>query len=294
MVLLPLTLLTGVPASQPAHGWVRALRPASAPRRVVSLAPSVTETLFALGLGPRVVGVTRFCDRPPGVQNLPRVGGFSDPSLEAILALRPDAVVAVPSEGNRRVVERLVDLRVPVLVVPDTTVEDVRVAITLMGAELGAAPAAQTLWNTMEARMAAVGAGVKGRPPPRVLILYDTRPAIAAGPGSFADAMLTRAGAINVVKDATVPYPTLSLETVVALRPDVVLDASMGARTEGGGSAALEALLGPFSDVPAVRTKRLLSVPPGVLARPGPSMAEDLEVLADLCHGNATPKPNAP
>ncbi len=271
------------PQDQP-RGWWRAVAPPKPPVRLVSLAPSVTEMLFALDLGPRVVGVTRYCDKPAAAAALPKVGGFSDPSLEAILALKPDAVVGVPAEANRKVVDRLVELGVPVLVVPDTTLQDVFVALRTLGDQLDARPKADVVVATMQRELDAVALRVKGKAAPRVLILYDHRPVIVAGKGSFADGVLPLAGGINVVTEGAVAYPTLSLETVARLKPDVIIDASMGARSAAGLDATRD-LLGRLTSVPAVKNNRLYVLAPGVLMRPGPTLARDVEILAGLLHG---------
>lgn len=275
----------GVPA-----GWLRGLKPRAAPQRVVSLAPSVTESLFALGLGPRVVGVTRYCDRPVEALALPKVGGFSDPSLEAVVALKPDAVVAVPSEANRRVVERMVDLGVPVLVVPDTTVADVGVALHTMGDALGAAARADAVWGAVQQRVAVLQARVKGLPRPRVLVAYDHRPWVVAGPGSFAWEMVGLAGGQALPQQAKVPYPQLGLEALVRMKPQVILDASMQAAP--GNTSAVAAVLAPHPSIPAVANHRIHRLPAGVLVRPGPGLAQDLELLVALLHpATATSQP---
>jgi iron complex transport system substrate-binding protein len=272
-------------AQPPVIGWQRGLTPKAPPTRVVSLAPSTTEMLFELGLGDRVVGVTRYCDRPAAALALPKIGGFSDPSLEAVMALKPGAVVTVPSEANQKVVQRLTDLGVPVLLLPGTTLPDVHEALTLMGRELGAVEKAAEVSQRIRARIKMVEEKVAGRPRPRVLILYDHRPMIVAGPGSFASEVLPLAGGINVVTQGQVAYPTLSLETVARLKPDVVVDASMGA--QGADTGATMELLGRLSSIPAVAHKRVVVLPSNMLMRPGTSLGEDVEALARLLHPDA-------
>ena len=279
-------------AGAPQLGWQRGISPKAPPQRIVSLAPSVTEMLFDLGLGDRVVGVTRYCDRPAAALKLPKVGGFSDPSLEAVMALKPNAVVTVPAEANQKVVQRLSDLGIPVLLVPGTTLPDVFEALASLGKELGAAEQATVLAARIQASIKAVEQKVAGREKPRVLILYDHRPLIVAGPGSFAAEVLPLAGGINVVTSGTVAYPTLSLETVARLKPDVVVDASMGAQ-DADQNTTME-LLGRLTSVPAVKNKRVLVLPSGMLMRPGTGLGTDVEGLARLLHPDAFTEARAP
>jgi len=264
-------------------GYWRDFQPQHPAQRIVSLAPSATEMLFALGLGSRVVGVTRYCDRPPEAQKLPKVGGFSDPSLEAVLALKPDLVVAVPAEANKKVADRLVDLAVPVLVVPGTTMADVFVALTTLGRALNVPDDAVKLSARIKGELDGIARAVAGRPAPRVLVVYDHRPLIVGGPGAFADEVLGLAGAQNVVARGTVPYPTLSLEVVAQLAPDVILDASMGAQEEKARAQAVHAF-DRFPSIPAVKSGRIHVLPSGTLMRPGVAIADDVRLVARLLH----------
>jgi len=249
-------------------GYWRDFQPQHPAQRIVSLAPSATEMLFALGLGSRVVGVTRYCDRPPEAQKLPKVGGFSDPSLEAVLALKPDLVVAVPAEANKKVADRLVDLAVPVLVVPGTTMADVFVALTTLGRALNVPDDAVKLSARIKGELDGIARAVAGRPAPRVLVVYDHRPLIVGQ---------------NVVARGTVPYPTLSLEVVAQLAPDVILDASMGAQEEKARAQAVHAF-DRFPSIPAVKSGRIHVLPSGTLMRPGVAIADDVRLVARLLH----------
>jgi iron complex transport system substrate-binding protein len=271
----------------PPVGYVRGLKPAKAPGRLVSLAPSTTEILFSLGLGDRVVGVTRYCEHPPAAKALPKVGGFVDPSLEAVLALRPDAVVAVPTEGNQRVVERLVDFKVPVLLVPGITLADVFTALETLGEALGRKVEAGAVAARMRADLEEVRRRTVGRKAPRVLLIYDRRPLVVAGPGSFGDELLRLSGGLNVVPGGGVAHPTVSMEAVVGWAPEVVLDASMGGQDAALGQAQLMAEFGRFPAMPAVRDRRVLVLKGGGLMRPGPGIGADVATVAALLHPGA-------
>jgi len=242
--------------------------------RVVTLAPSLTETVLELGAGDRLVGVSRF-DEFPAVATLPRVGGFNDVSVEAVVALKPDLVVAQMAPGNRRPIEALARLGVPILAVPLTTVADVARAITELGQALGRQARAQALVDALEATRAQMRAQAKTRATsPRVLFAYGFSPLIVAGPGSFADELLTDCGGTNVAEKSSTGYPSYSLERAVALAPDVIIDAADTAT----GREALRGLV-PLSRV------RWVTLPSRDLLHPGPSLTYGLKELCGLLGG---------
>jgi iron complex transport system substrate-binding protein len=252
-------------------------------RRVVTLAPSLTETVLRLGRGGLLVGVSRY-DEAPEVASLPRVGGFLDPSVEGVLALKPDLLLVMPSPGNRQPVERLAQLGVPVLALPMESVEDVRAGLLAAGASLGAGEEAGAVVRDIDATRARVRQAVAGRRAPRVLFVYGFEPLVVAGPGSFAHELLADVGARNVAEDARQPYALYSLERALAARPDVVVDAA----DTGVGREKLQAL-------PGLREARWVPVPSKALLHPGPALARGLEELLGLVHpGLALPAAPAP
>src|SRR5687768_15371571 len=178
-------------------GVASAADPASAPRflgpkregkvrRVVTLAPSRTELGLALGAGSTLVGVSRF-DVDKAVAALPRVGGFVDPSVEAVIALKPDLVLVQPGPGNQRPVERMAELGVPVLLLPLHTVADTLAALRAVGQALGRGKEAEALISRIEATRTRIREAAKKLPTRRVLFVYGFEPLVVAGPGSFAD-----------------------------------------------------------------------------------------------------------
>lgn len=247
-------------------------------RRVVSLAPNATEVLFALGEGSRVVGVSRYDDYPPEVARLPRVGGMVDPSFEAIVALRPDAVVGARGPVNRSVLDRLESLGVRTLFPSVESVAEIHAAIAAMADLVGVPERAATLHARIDARIAAVRRAVQGRASPSVLAVFGQRPISVAGPGSFIAELIALAGGRNAV--TTGPrWPSLALEAVLALAPEVVLDMTAH---EGHGPLA-EAWAG-YAAIPAVRDGRVVRLSDPMLTRPGPRVGEALAVLARAIH----------
>jgi iron complex transport system substrate-binding protein len=244
-------------------------------RKVVTLTPSLTDVVLALGAGERLVGVSRFDERPE-VTRLPRVGGFVDPSVEAVLALHPDLVLAEPGPGNRTAVERIAELGTPVLLLPLATVADVLAAERAAGKALGRAAQGEALARELEGTRTKVRERARGRKPVRVLLVYGFDPLVVAGPGGFADELLGDAGAQNVAADAASPYPVYSVERALKSRPELILDAAM----TGAGRER-------FKELPGLAETRWASVPGQALLHPGPALGQGLEQLFALVHPEA-------
>jgi iron complex transport system substrate-binding protein len=260
-------------------------RPKASVTRVVSLAPNLTEILFAISAGDRVVGVTRYDDHPPAVLKLPRVGGFLDPNLEAILGLKPDLVVCVPNSGNEKSMRTLIRLHIPVLVLPARKLEDVYAATAFLGEVLGQRVQAQEMNADMRKRAQAVASRVADRIRPKVLIVYGHKPLVVAGPGTFADQLLGLAGGENAVTSSKVAYPTLPLEMVIEMAPEVIIDASMSGTGAEMRRDEVRDFWKRFRVVPAVRKEKVHLFDSALWFRPGPRLIEGLEHLADLLHG---------
>jgi iron complex transport system substrate-binding protein len=244
-------------------------------RRVVTLAPSLTEMVRAVGAGDMLVGVSRF-DEDPAVAKLPRVGGFVDPSVEAVVALNPDLVLVQPGPGNQRPVEKMAELGIPVLLLPLHSVADTLLSLREVGRALGREKEAEALVARIEATRARVRERAKALPAPRVLLAYGFEPLVVAGPGSFADELLRDAGAVNVASDAGSAYAVYSVERAVLSRPDIVVDA---AHVDMGKDKVRE--------LPYLSKARWVEMPSLALLQPGPSLGRGLEELFGLLHPEA-------
>jgi len=254
------------------------------PMRVVSLAPSLTEIVFALGRGDSLVGVTDFCDYPPEARSKPRIGGPMTPDAERIVRLRPDLVLATAEGNPRDTVAQLARLRIPVFAVKPEGYAGILASIEAVGRALGAEAAATALTRDIQARVAAIHRAVSGRPRPRVLYLVWTDPLIAAGPAAYIHDLVEMAGGGNVVRERSVPYPRLSWEEVVGAAPEVILVASHRDLSDRPpmGEAWRE-----WQSVPAVRSGRIVAVQGDTIHRPGPRVAEAVERLARAIHPEA-------
>lgn len=244
--------------------------PAGPARRIVTLAPSITEIVLALDAADRLVGVSRFDDAPE-VKGLPSVGGFLDPSPERILGLRPDLLIVQPSPGNKSPVERLATLGIPVLVLPLHTTDEILASVRAVGEALGKAEAGETLAGALSKRMDTIRQRNERRSRKKALIVYTWQPLVVAGPGSFADELLILAGGENAASGAMGAYPTLSAEAALARDPAVVIDAS-------GGHGAGQPLPGWAG--------RIVQPKSNALFRPGPRVVEALEEMEALLHPN--------
>jgi iron complex transport system substrate-binding protein len=253
--------------------------------RIVSLAPSITETVFDLGDGDRLVGVTDFCDYPPEATRKPRVGGISTPSFEAILALRPDLVLATSESNYSEHVERLVALGLAVYVIRPVDFETVLESIERIGGVLGRDAAARARVASMRRDADAIARAVAGSPRPRVLYVVWPNPLIAPGRGTLINELIQRAGGESVTGGEPLTYPRLSLETVVERRPDRIIVGRHGQETVEDLLRGWERL----GSVSAVREGRVYGVDGDLVHRPGPRMVEALRALARVIHPERVP-----
>lgn len=191
-------------------------------RRVVSLAPVVTETLFALGVGDRVVGVTRFCDRPSSAQSLPKVGGFVDGNLEAMVALRPDLIVAMPQQAQQSHLKALRKMGFPVYLVFGDTVSEISQMVLALGRLFHRDKKAKSLLRDFKQKYDSFHQVLR-RPNNRVVAVAGLKPLIVAGPQTFVQESLTHLG-LQALPEAQGPlWPVWAMEHLVAQKPDLVL-----------------------------------------------------------------------
>lgn len=252
--------------------------PPGGARRIVSLVPSVTETIFALGEGHRLVGVSSSCDRPEEARALPRAGSYLSPNIETIASLAPDAVIGVPTPGNRPAVEALERLGMNVVMVGETTLDDARQAIRTIGRWVDRDEAAAALVDRIERELAEVRERTRRHGRRRVLFVVGHDPLVAAGRGLFIDELIDIAGGENVAAALPQRWPRLSVEAVVASAPEVIVDSAMG--SEAG--AALSAYWEPYRSMPAVRDGRVRAQASDALLRPGPRLGEAARQLEAL------------
>ena len=249
------------------------------PLRIVSLAPSLTETVYALGAGDRLVGVTDYCDYPADAVTKPRVGGIYTPSLEGIVALRPDLILAT-TEGNRQEhIEALERLRIPIYVVRPLDFATVLESIERVGRLLGGEGAGRVV-DAMRREADTIACRVGSRPRPRVLYVLWGNPLIVPGRDTLITDLIRRAGGESVSGNEHLPYPRWSMEESVARRPELVV---LGQH----GEASVDQRLREWQHLmllPAVRQGRVQQIDGNLLHRPGPRIVEGLRLLARMFH----------
>ncbi len=274
-VLRWLALRTWLPTAL----WLLPTAAKAEPQRIISLAPSVTETIFALGLGERLVGVSVYCDYPAEAQHIERVGTFLTPNVEVIVAKRPDLIIAVPSPGNQSGVESLRRLGMKVVLVNPNTVAEIEESLVTIARELGHEADGRALVQRIEETMAAMRTRLANAPARKVLMVVGHTPLIAVGRGTFQDELIEMAHGINVAAQAGSSWPHLSLEFAIAAAPEVIIDTTMGNEERPGADAAL-AFWRAFPTIPAVKADRVSGYKAYQLLRPGPRLADAFAAIA--------------
>lgn len=244
-------------------------------QRIVSLSPALTEIVFALGRGDRLVGVTEFCDFPAEAASLPKMGGFSNPSLETVLGAEPDLVLISRNVGNQRSGLAMIEAGLNVLVVPAETFDDTFVAIRTVAEATGSDP--DPLIDDLRSKLESVESTRAGRNGPRVALLVSLEPLIVAGVDTLPGQALERAGGrAAFMLDG---YPRIGLESLIEAAPDVLLFASM----DPSDADEPERIARFFARWPSLRTDepgRLQVFDATRILRPGPRLADGVEDLA--------------
>jgi len=255
----------------------------------VSVSPSASESVFALGRGGELVGRSTFCDEPPEVKNVPEVGGFADPSLERIVALAPTLVVGERGPAGPRLIEALEQRGVATYFPPIASIADIIAFLLGLGERLGATDAARALVASIDKELQVVKAEAAARRRPRTAFLFDFKPLIAAGPETFPDELLRRAGGDNVVTAGGM-YPRLGPEGLLALDPEVIIDGSAPGVYPGDPLEILRSIEG-LAALRAVREGRVARLAGTSALRPGPRIGKGVAEVHALIAKLSEPKP---
>ncbi len=246
--------------------------------RYISLAPSTTEILFALGLGDEVVGISSYCNYPPESKSKASVGDFSSPNIEKILSLRPDYIFCTGLEQNVIIV-KLRSLHLKVYVADPATIEELFASIRDIGALTGRRSRADDLVAGMRKRLQEVAEKLSrspAAPKPKVFIEIWHDPLMTAGKGSFVDEVVSLAGGVNIAHDAPRPYSIFSAEEVVRRNPDIII---MGYMEKDPAQDIVKRRFG-WSSIGAVRNNKVYNdIDPDMLLRPGPRVVDAVEAL---------------
>ena len=267
--------------------FVPAIKAQGQPKRIISLVPNVTEILFAIGAGPQVVAVSNYDVEPPEVRALPTVGALVDPDTEKIISLRPDLVITYGSQTDLQA--QLKRASIPFFDYRHGGLDHIMVTMRALGARTGHVEQAEKVARGLEAAISAVRTRVAGKPRPRTLLVFGREPGslrniyVSAGRGFLHD-MLVVAGGEDVLADIDKESAQVSTETILARKPDVILELNAATRLN---EADLKSVVDPWmtlSAVPAVRNKRVIVLNGPGLTVPGPRVIEGIEKMAKALH----------
>jgi iron complex transport system substrate-binding protein len=258
-------------------------------RRIVSLAPSITETLYALELDDRVVGVTSFCDYPPDATTKTSVGGIIDTNYEAIVHLEPDVVILLPVHHDAQI--RLKELGINTLTVDCRTLDGILDSISSIGAACQVPDHSDAILADIHRRMHAIQASTEGLDRPTVLVSAGRSQGsgplsevYAAGKGQWYDDLIHMAGGANVFTDEGLPFPSVTGEGLVRLNPDVIVEMAPASSTPGVSPQHIIAQWDALPSIAAVRDDRVYVLDGSYTTIPGPRFVNIIEDLARVLH----------
>lgn len=239
--------------------------------RVISLAPSITESIFAVGAGDKLVGVTTYCDYPETAKTIEKIGDTQTPNLERIVALKPDVVFVSTASQLEAFMKTLEEQGIAVYVINASSLKDVLQNLRDLGALLGTDSRAAYFANELDKRAAAVDAKVQGMDRPRVFVQISRSPLFTVGRTSFVTEIVERAGGISVTRDVEKAFPEFSRETAMASDPDVMILSDSEDNPSPNDA---------FKNSKAVKNGRVYRIDPDIISRPGPRLVDALEEIA--------------
>lgn len=252
------------------------------PRRIVSLAPSLTEILFLIGADSSIVGVTDYCDYPDAAKRKAKIGGMLNPNVERILALQPDLVLMSGSGNTRPDFEKLSSAGASVYVSYPRSIDGIFKSIVDLGELTGRRRTADSVVALLQIRRESLVRQAAGRKKETVLMILSLNPLVAIGPKTFLSELVTLANAQNIVRDSSMAYPILSREEILRRQPGVIVATNDIVRS-------IDDLLSPYPEwksLTAIRNKRVAIVDASIVSRPGPRIIDGLEAMIHAIHGD--------
>ena len=253
----------------------------SAPERIVSLAPSITETLFHLNLGDRVAGVTEFSNYPDAARKKPKVGSYINLNVEKIVSLNPDLVIAIADGNKKESVGALDRLGLSVYAVNPKCVHDILKTIENIGEITGCKDRAGKLVEELKSRMDYILSHTKDINRPRVFLQIGINPIVTVGRDTFHNDLISMAGGFNISGNEKTKYPQYSLEEILVRSPDIIVISSMH---RGGGFERKKEEWTRWKNIPAVKNERIYIIDSDLLDHPSPRIVDGLEALAEIIH----------
>lgn len=254
------------------------------PKRIVSLAPNITEILYELGLADRIIAVSNDCDWPAGALDKKKVGSFWQPNLEAVIACEPDLVITLWFEQQKNIAESLKRLGYKVLTLRLEKIEELEPAIEKIGGYIGCTNEAEQLINNINKQLEQAKQKFNTPNKPRVLWIVQPEPLRVAGGDTFITELLELAGAQNAIISTSIQYPGLSTEELLTCRADVIIQAAMNKETIEQQKQEAILFWSKYTNLPAVRNNRIYVVDPDTILRLGPRIGQGLEQIGRLIH----------
>lgn len=251
------------------------------PERIVSLAPSLTEILYYLGLGDRVAGVTRFSYYPPEAAYKPKVGTYINLNVERIISLNPDLAIGTADGNKPYIVKLLEQAGIPVYIVNPRNVRDVIGTVAVLGRLCGVSKKAEDLANVLSRRIDRILDRTASLRRPTVFLQINIKPIMTVNRNTFHHDVIRLAGGENMAKDAPYNYPRISIEEVIRKKPEIIIISSM---ERGGRFEQARKEWQKWPVIPAVMDKRVYLVDSDLLDRPSPRIVNGLETMARLIH----------
>ncbi|MGZ3604862.1 MAG: cobalamin-binding protein [Thermodesulfobacteriota bacterium] len=253
-------------------------------KRIISLAPSITEILFALGLNEEIIAITNFCDYPKAVLGKPRIGGFVNPDTEKIVSLKPDLIIGI-RDGNRMdTVDRLNDFGFPVYLIDPKCFDGVMGTIKNIGEVVGREQESRRLIKELIDKRENMITLTRSLSKPRVFFQVGDVPLITVGKGTLGDDLIRLAGGRSISENELVSYPSYSIETILAMAPEMIIISSMETKKD---HMYLVKKWQNWKSIPAVKMNAIHVIDSNLVDRPTPRIAEGLDALVRIIHPEA-------
>lgn len=257
--------------------------------KIISFAPSITEILFSIGAGDRIIAATDFCNYPPETSTIPRIGGHLNPSWEAIFSLKPDLFIMLPSASEH--IEALETRGITCLVVPDETLDDLYKSINLIGAVTGNSENASNLVDKIESSITELSSKMTDYLPKRVLFVAGRQPGtlnsiFSVSSRTWLGALLKKLNALNIAGDVKVPYPELSMEQIISKDPEIIIESRPELADDADAIDDATEEWYDLKDITAVKKGNVFILTDSGLTIPGPRIINTIKKLASIIHSD--------
>lgn len=247
-------------------------------KRVVSLAPSITEIIFALGQGKKLVGVTNYCNYPAATKKNTKIGGFINPNIEKIVSLKPDLVIGTSDGNSKKAILKLRKLRIPCFILRPQSVGEISLSIIDIGKVLGILKQSQKLANKINIEIEKIKKSLRKIKKPKVFLVVGLSPLITVGAGTYEDDLLTLAGGKNIAGKSKIKYPKYNIEEIIVQKPDIIVLTEMTKKNH----TFYRKFVADMKKLAKFPKEKIFYVDGDLLHRPGPRIVEGLTKLANI------------